>query len=156
MLQIDIIGFNGDDLELEVNGQPNNGRSIAKRRWPVHWRVQNNCGVNFIQAIEMKPISGNTDIFSMYPPAAQDPAKKHWKATVNDGAADYSVYVYKILWVKDGETAPRTFDPIIAIKPTTSTIPPLIAATVTVASVVGLSYFIFGWMKKMKMNKKQW
>ncbi|MEO7294148.1 MAG: hypothetical protein ABIW34_13650, partial [Ginsengibacter sp.] len=66
----------------------------------------------------MKPIAGTTDIFSANPPTAQNPTQKFWKGIVNSNAQDFSVYVYKIEWVKEHETTPRTFDPIISIKPT--------------------------------------
>lgn len=119
MLQIDITGSNAatGELKLEVNGHPNNGSSGAKRNEKVHWKVQPSSGVDHISAITMKNIAGSRDVFSGNPPAPQNANKKDWMGTVDSSAPDYSVYVYKIDWVPEGSSTPKTFDPIISIKP---------------------------------------
>ena len=120
MLQIDIIGIDNSTggLILEENGRPNNGHSRAHKCEDVHWKVKGHCGVDHIDGIIWKPISGSTDVFSSHRPAPQTGTqKKHWKGTVNCNAQEYSVYIYSIEWVHEDGGPPRTFDPIISIKP---------------------------------------
>jgi hypothetical protein len=154
MLQIDIVRSDGDNLELEVNGRPNNGNSQAERGWRVHWKVDPNSDVEYIEDIKIKHIGGSSDIFSSDQPAPQNANRTHWKATVNAGARDYEVYVYKIVWRKKGEHQSRIFDPIIAIKPTTMiSATSILTATVAVSAAVGISYLLYGRGKNWKKNK---
>lgn len=120
MLQIDIIGIdpaNGNNLLLEVGGQPNPGRSWVKKNQDVLWRVKENIDIEAIEGIMLKDISGNDNIFKSNPPQPVGGNKKIWKAKVDTNAAAGAVYIYNIAWKKKGETSPRTFDPILSIKP---------------------------------------
>ena len=154
MLQIDIVGSSGDNLLLEVNGHSNNGNSQAERGWRVHWKVHPLSDVELIEDIKIKHIGGSSDIFSDNPPTQQNPNGTHWKATVNAGARDYEVYVYKIVWRKKGENHSRVFDPIIAIKPTTMiSATSILTATVAISAAVGISYLLYGHGKNWKKNK---
>jgi hypothetical protein len=119
MLRIDIIGSSGDDLLLEVNGHPNNGRSSAVKSEQVHWKVKEGIDVDYISAITWKDMPGSEDVFSCHRPAEQE-NKKNWKGKVNEDAEDYSVYVYSITWVKTVDGTTHIFDPIISIKPSES------------------------------------
>ena len=156
MLQIDIIDSNGDNLVFEVDGHPNNGNSSVNKGSAVHWKVKPGCNVDYIDAIYMKDVTGSTDIFSANPPAAEAGSqRKNWKAKVNTDARRYSVYVYNIVWVKVGESQPRTYDPIIAIKPRLA---PSLVNEVTIAIAVtaalGMAYVIFGQSTKWKKFRK--
>ncbi len=42
MLQIDIVGFSGENLILEVDTHPNNGRSSATKSEQVDWKENQN------------------------------------------------------------------------------------------------------------------
>lgn len=145
MLQIDIVGFNGDDLKLEVGGRPNNGSSPAKRNEDVHWKVKQECGVASIKSIAKKQMHGSQDIFPAGSPSPQDPGEKHWKGKILSGAVLYSVYIYKIVWQKEGENFTRTFDPIISIRPKLlPNLQLLLVGGITMVSLVGyLLYKIY-------------
>ena len=151
MLQIDIVGFDPItyDLKLEVGGNPNNGNSGANRTERVHWKVKTGYGVDYIDNIKMKNIAGSTDIFSGSEPVPQGGDKKHWKGVVNGNAKDYDVYVYKIMWVKEHETTPRTFDPIISIKPDTY-FAQILPALAVVLGLVSISLLFSSKKKKSK------
>ncbi|MCW3109333.1 MAG: hypothetical protein JWQ09_3839 [Segetibacter sp.] len=110
-----IAGTSDFALLFNVNQQPNNGHSYASARDDVQWTVTTN-DVKYIEDIKWKQISGSTDVFSSHPPTPTNPQRRVWKAKVNENEI-YSVYVYSIKWVKALETTPRTFDPIISIKP---------------------------------------
>ena len=155
MLQIDIVGSSGDNLLLEVNGHSNNGNSQAERGWRVHWKVHPLSDVELIEDIKIKHIGGSSDIFSDNPPTQQNPNGTHWNATVNAGARDYEVYVYKIVWKKKDENGSRVFDPIIAIKPRVA--PSLVhevTTAIAVTATLGLAYVIFGQRIKWKKFRK--
>ena len=117
MLQIDIVGFDGDNLKLEVNGHSNNGRSSPTRDEEVQWKVRPNKGIKSIEAIAMKNIAGSDNVFSSDPPRSINAQKMKWRAKTNNNAEDGAVYVYNIEWVKDGDPTIRTYDPIISIRP---------------------------------------
>jgi hypothetical protein len=119
MLRIDIVGSSGNNLLLEVNGHPNNGRSSAVKSEQVHWKVKEGIDVDYISAITWKNMPGSEDVFSHHRPAEQE-NKKNWKGRVNGDAEDYSVYVYSITWVKAGDGTTHIFDPIISINPSTT------------------------------------
>src|SRR6185503_1631621 len=131
MLQINIIGIDSTGgLILDENGVPNNGHSRVSKCREVHWKVKPHCGVDHIHGIIWKPIAGSTDVFSSNRPAPQSGTQnRHWKGTVNCNAADYSVYVYSIVWVHEDGGAPRTFDPIISIKPSKFALTELVTLT---------------------------
>ncbi len=156
MLQIDIIGNSGDDLILSVCGHPNNGSSNARPRWPVEWRVQDGSGVAYIADIDMKSIIGNTNIFPQnHPPRAVGPTKKRWKSIIRSDAPEDSEYHYNIHWVKEGETEPRIFDPIIAIRPTTVSTDGinLLKTALAVVGIVSLSYIVYSKLTRLFKHK---
>jgi hypothetical protein len=119
MLQIDIIGSDGDNLLLEVGGRPNNGSSPASRNEIVSWRVREGINVDSITSISMKPTPGSVDIFSGGVQPARQGTAKHFQGRISATQEDYSVYIYKIMWVKTDGSG-HTFDPIISIKPSLS------------------------------------
>jgi hypothetical protein len=142
-------------LILDVNGNPSNGRSTAKRKEDVQWIVQGGSDLEYIDDIQWKNISGSENLFSENPPTAEingpNINKRHWKGTVNDSAPDYSVYVYNIFWKKRDVTEIQKFDPIISIKPTTGFIETVLfmAAAVATAAVAFLAFkFLFKKLKK--------
>ena len=146
MLRIDIIGYSGENLILEVDGRPNNGRSSAVKREQVYWKVKDGIDVDYISAIKWKQMAGSEDVFSDDPPAEQE-NKKNWKGRVNRSAEDYSVYVYGITWVKkDGTT--HTFDPIISINPSLSFYD--VSKVGLLLATTALAFFTFQFLYKKK------
>ncbi len=152
MLQIDIVGFSGENLILEVDTHPNNGRSSATKSEQVDWKVNQNISVDSISAITWKEMPGSEDVFSRSRPAELGSNLKHWRGIVNDDAEDFSVYIYSITWVKKVGNIRTThiFDPIISIKPSTS---PLVPIGI-VAGVLGLSSLLYWRMERMNLIKK--
>ena len=146
MLRIDIIGYSGENLILEVDGHPNNGRSTAHKNEQVHWKVKEGIAVDYISAITWKQIGGSENVFSNDPPAEQE-NKKNWKGRVNRNAEDYSVYVYNITWVKNDGTT-HTYDPIIAINPSTSFFD--ITKVVLLVATAALAFLAFNFLRKNK------
>lgn len=117
MLQIDIVGFAGEDLVLEVNGHSNNGKSSAAKGEDVFWKVKQGTDVDYIDAITMKEIAWNNDIFNGGAPPAAQGNKKNWRGKINSKVDDAAIYVYNITWVKKSDGSTHVFDPLITIKP---------------------------------------
>ncbi|HVG17381.1 MAG TPA: hypothetical protein VM935_20575 [Chitinophagaceae bacterium] len=122
MLNIEITKGNEDGtLELEVNGNHSNGNEKAKKGSPVNWKVKPNSNVKHIHAITMKTGNfnpPNTNIFSNDPPTPQGGGKsKHWKGSINAGAADGAEFSYDIHWVPEGSADVKIFDPKISVLP---------------------------------------
>jgi hypothetical protein len=120
MLNIVIVkGKDDGELELIVNGHPNNGNSSADRNEDVHWRVDENCNVLRIDDIKIKTGPGappSTNIFSDNPPRRQDgPHSKNWRAKVNRNAPRGAEYNYDIVWVPKAGGGTKTYDPKIAV-----------------------------------------
>lgn len=147
MLRIDITGYAGENLILEVGGHPNNGRSTAVKNEQVHWKVKDGIDVDYISAITWEQMPGSDNVFSNNPPIDQE-NKKNWKGRVNHDA-EGSVYVYSITWVKrDGTT--HTFDPIISINPSLSFFN--LTEAVLLVATAALTFFTLQFLRKKKKS----
>jgi hypothetical protein len=144
MLQIDIVGFSGENLILEVGGHPNAGKSKCKKNEDVKWKIKDGCGVKLIHSIKMKDMSGNEDIFSANPPKPVNTDGKQWMAKVNNNVQVGDAYVYNIEWVKENETQIRKYDPIITIRPVRLISLELYNTTLTTAVVAALAAITLG------------
>ena len=143
MLNIVIVnGLDNGDLELRVNGRPNNGSSKAYRNEDVNWRVDENSNVLRIHSITMK--SGldaprSTDIFSNAPPRQQGgPQSTHWRGKVNNNASFGAVYNYNINWEPKGGGGTKTYDPKIAVRPPSVTSTLIMAIGVAVVALLSI------------------
>lgn len=97
------------------------GVTNASQGDQVTWVIGPGSGVGSISGIVEKP--GSADVFS--PDPAPVSGTSNWQGTINPLVPIDTVEKYSINWVtggtgwlgKDGAGQPKTFDPIIAIKP---------------------------------------
>lgn len=113
MATIIIIDSNPVTGKLKLS---DNGRTRAKRKETILWKLGPNCGVKTISNIYPKKSPPSDNIFSELPHRAG--SSDNWKAVVHKKAAYFSEYNYSIFWVPEGSDDIKEYDPKIAIKPT--------------------------------------
>lgn len=147
-----------NNLVIKRPGQHSNdppldayGYSDAGTDTDIHWMVMPTAGV-YINAITMKNDDRGRNIFPT-PPTHPGLQKKHWTGTVNyhSPTETYAVYIYSIQWAFDSNPMQfRTFDPILAIKPSAGLIGRIFK--VFLVPMVGLASFVFGIVAFVQMR----
>jgi hypothetical protein len=90
-----------------------NGHTNAKRKEIIKWKIGEHSNVTRIESIYVK--NNRDNVFSELTKVND----KKWKAEIKADAADYTRCEYAIRW-EGPKGQIRTHDPIIAIKPTST------------------------------------
>ena len=131
---IKITGSNTSDGSLVL---PNRGHTPADAGDTILWQIGNRSGVRSIQSIQEK--RGSTDIFSA-------PPRRHgsnWQGDINPAAPALARYIYSITWLADDGSGPHIHDPIISIRPRTTSKVLLTVALLAFTVAVGIYTYKF-------------
>jgi hypothetical protein len=146
MAKITITDSNPTTGELELS---DGGRTKAKRKETITWKIGSNSGVKSISNIYPKtPMP--TPFFSKFP--HRDGSSANWKAVIDHDAVYYSEYNYSISWIPNESDEIKEHDPIISIKPSDESFLMRIIKVVTTILIVlfGISILFSDKKKRRK------
>ncbi len=122
------------------------GFTQADKRETIVWEIGKDSGVQLISNIRAKKSAPTNVIFSEMPHRVS--SSDNWKATIDKDSPDYSEFHYDIYWIPDPGTDPipaipiKTYDPIIAVKPSPILTPYFILMLLGLVGLIALKLYL--------------